>query len=179
MPRQYSNVTKPAKVPRLSGGYLWSDEVNKCFYQFGGEFIDASSLKPFNLMTYDVILDQWNDTNVVNNDKNTVRPAYGAGTQAESRGLGFYYGGWVSNRTTPGWKGPSMALSSIVQFNFTTGNLRNVSHPDGIGRAEGQMVFLPVSDGGVLIYFGGVEDPYRNGTSVAVSICCCRLCVRS
>ena len=49
----------------------------------------------------------------------------------------------------------------------------------GVGRAEGQMVFLPVSDGGLLVYFGGVEDTYRNGSYNAVSqhrlYCCFRL----
>jgi hypothetical protein len=56
-----------------------------------------------------------------------------------------------------------------VQFNYTTGNLKNSTHPDNIGRAEGQMVFLPASDNGLLVYFGGIEDPTRNGTVVAVS----------
>jgi hypothetical protein len=168
-PRQYANLSKPASVPSLSGAYLWADEVNKCFYQFGGAFPGTDTPKDFGMWTYDVILNQWNTTAYISSDKNWQRPAYGAGAQIESRGLGFYYGGWLSNRTTPGWKGPAMALSSIVQFNFTTGNLRNSSHPDGVGRAEGQMVSLPVSDGGLLIYFGGVEDPYRNGTYNAVS----------
>jgi hypothetical protein len=169
-PVQYSNLSKPASVPSLSGGYLWADEVNKCFYQFGGAFQDGDSPTDFSMWTYDVILNIWNSTKYVSSDKNWERPAYGAGAQVDSRGLGFYYGGWLNNRTTPGWKGPPVALSSIVQYNFTTGNLRNNTHPDGIGRAEGQMVFLPVSDGGLLIYFGGVEDPYHNGTYNAASM---------
>lgn len=168
-PMQHANLSKPANIPSLSGAYLWADEVNKCFYQFGGEFAEGDTPKDFSIWTYDVLLNQWNSTNYVTSEKIWQRSSYGAGAQAESRGLGFYYGGWVSNRTTPGWKGPPMALSSIVQFNFTTGNLKNSTHPDGIGRAEGQMVFLPVSDGGVLIYFGGIEDRYHNGSYNAVS----------
>jgi hypothetical protein len=97
------------------------------------------------------------------------RPSYGAGTQVESSGLGFYYGGWISSRSTPGWKGAPMALSSLVQFDFTKNEIRNDSHPDGIGRAEGQLLYLPVSDNGILVYFGGVEDAGRNGTYTAVS----------
>jgi hypothetical protein len=166
---QHANLSKPANIPNLSGGYLWADEVNKCFYQFGGEFEDGVTPKEFSIWTYDVLLDQWNSTKTISTEKVWQRPSYGAGAQAESRGLGFYYGGWVSNKTTPGWKGPPMALSSIVQYSFTTGTLKNSTHPDGIGRAEGQMVFLPVSDGGILIYFGGIEDPYHNGSYTAVS----------
>lgn len=167
-PRQYSNLSKPANIPRLSGGHLWADEVNKCFYQFGGEFLESSA-SDFGLWTYDVILNQWNSTKFVSSEKNLQRPAFGAGAHSESRGLGFYYGGWVSNKTTPGWEGPPLALSSIMQFDFTTGNLKNSTHPDGIGRAEGQMVFLPASDNGMLVYFGGIGDPYRNGSATAVS----------
>jgi hypothetical protein len=169
-PAQHSNLSKPASVPSLSGGILWADEVNKCFYQFGGAYQDGDSPKDFGMWTYDVVLNQWNTTSYVSSDKNLLRPAFGAGTQVDSRGLGFYYGGWLSNRTTPGWRGPPMALSSIVQFNFTTGNIRNNTHPDGIGRAEGQMVYLPVSDNGLLLYFGGIEDLYHNGSYNAANM---------
>jgi hypothetical protein len=168
-PGQHNNLSKPASVPSLSGGYLWADEANKCFYQFGGAFPVGQSPKDFGMWTYDVILNQWNITDYKTSDNNWQRPAYGAGTQVESRGLGFYYGGWLNNRTTPGWQGPPVASSSIVTFNFTTGNLRKRDHTDGVGRAEGQMVFLPVSDNGLLVYFGGIEDTYRNGTYFAVS----------
>jgi hypothetical protein len=149
-PNQYANLSKPANIPSLSGGYLWADEVNKCFYQFGGEYTEGNTPKDFSIWTYDVLLNQWNTTNPISSEKMWQRPAYGAGTQAESRGTGYYYGGYISNRSTPGWKGPPMALSSIVQFDFTTGNLRNSTHPDGIGRAEGQLLYLPASDGGLL-----------------------------
>jgi hypothetical protein len=169
-PNQYANLSKPANIPSLSGGYLWADEVNKCFYQFGGEVPEGTNPKDFGIWTYDVILDQWNSTSYVSSEKVWQRPSFGAGTQVESRGLGFYYGGWVNNRTTPGWKGPTTALASMVQFNFTTGSLRNNTHPDGTGRAEGQLIYLPVSDNGILVYFGGVEDPYHNGNYTAVSV---------
>jgi hypothetical protein len=144
--------------------------VNKAFYQWGGEYPDGSAPKDFGIWTYDVLLDQWNVTDYKSSEKNWQRPAYGAGTQVDSRGLGFWYGGYISNRTTPGYKGPPVALNSMVQFDFTTGNLRNSTHPDGIGRAEGQLLYLPASDGGLLVYFGGVEDTYRNGSYSPVSL---------
>jgi hypothetical protein len=107
---------------------------------------------------------------MISTQRDWQRPAFGAGTQVESRGLGFYYGGWLSNRTTPGWQGPPMALNSIVQFDFTTGVMKNFTRPDKIGRAEGQIVFLPISDSSVLIYFSRIEDPYHNGSYNAVSL---------
>ncbi|KAK5013024.1 hypothetical protein LTR39_003853 [Cryomyces antarcticus] len=42
----------------------------------------------------------------------------------------------------------------------------NNSGPDTTGRAEGVMVYLPASERGLLVYFGGILDPYKNGTTV-------------
>lgn len=153
----------------MSGGYLWADETNKCFYQFGGEYT-AGTPSDFSLWTYDVLLNQWNSTEYTSSEKSLERLSFGAGTQVDSLGLGYYFGGWLNNRTTPKWTGPDIATSHLVEFDFTKGILKNNTGPDDIGRAEGQLVFLPVSDKGVLIYFGGIEDPYHNGTSIAVRL---------
>ncbi|KAH7377909.1 hypothetical protein DE146DRAFT_682658 [Phaeosphaeria sp. MPI-PUGE-AT-0046c] len=57
-------------------------------------------------------------------------------------------------------------LVASCDCDFTTGDLRNNTHPDGIGQAEGQMMYLPVSYGGLLVYFGGIEDTYRMGATL-------------
>jgi len=168
MPMQ-SAYSKPGHIPTVSGGYTWADETNKCFYQFGGEFAPGTSPMDFSMWTYDVLLNQWNTTETIG-EKNPQRVSYGAGTQVESRGLGFYFGGWLSNKTTPGWTGPPMATSGLMRFDMSTGDLQNTTGPDDIGRAEGQLVFLPVSDSGVLVYFGGIEDSYRNGSFDAANM---------
>jgi hypothetical protein len=169
MPIQYANLTKNATVPSVSGGVLWADEVNKCFYLFGGQF--QSNPTDFSFWAYDVVLNQWNETDYTSNVNSLQRVAYGAGTQVEELGFGFYYGGWVSNLTVPNWNGPPVATSNLIWFDFTKGTLNNnTGPPDGVGRAEGQMVYLPASDGGLLVYFGGVEDPFHNGTSVAANM---------
>ena len=170
MPVQYANLSKPANVPSVSGGYLWADETNKCFYQFGGEYTAGSSPSDFSIWTYDILLNQWNNTEYTSSERLLQRLSFGAGTQVESLGLGYYYGGWLNNRTTPGWTGPDMATNHMVEFDFTTGVLKNNSGPDDVGRAEGQLIFLPASDKGVLIYFGGIEDQFHNGSSLAVSL---------
>jgi hypothetical protein len=174
MPSQYANLTKNATVPSVSGGVLWADEINKCFYMFGGQF--QSNPSDFNFWAYDTVLDQWNETKYTSNVQSLQRVAFGAGTQVQELGLGFYYGGWMSNLTSPNWNGPPVATSNLITFDFSAGTLNNNSGPaDGIGRAEGQMVYLPASDGGLLAYFGGVQDPYHNGTSVAVCTTLARL----
>jgi len=44
----------------------------------------------------------------------------------------------------------------------------NNSAIDSVGRAEGTMVYIPASAGGMLIYFGGAQYPYDNETAIAV-----------
>jgi hypothetical protein len=130
--------------------------------------LPGESPTEFSLWTYDIVLNQWNSTNYTSNSPTFQRVSFGAGATIQGLGLGFYYGGWMNGRTTPGWDSASIATGSLVQFDFNKGTLRNNSGPDATGRAEGQMVHLPVSDSGILIYFGGIEDPYQNGTVVAV-----------
>ncbi|EXL65429.1 hypothetical protein FOPG_18346 [Fusarium oxysporum f. sp. conglutinans race 2 54008] len=38
--------------------------------------------------------------------------------------------------------------------------------PDDTERAEGVLTFIPASDRGMLVYFGGVQDPGHNGTMI-------------
>ncbi|KAJ4361305.1 hypothetical protein N0V95_002007 [Ascochyta clinopodiicola] len=170
-PPQYANLSKPTDIPSVSGGIIWPDEANKCFYQFGGEFT-AGRPSEFSMHTYDVLLDQWNLTgNRAAGVSTTQRAAYGAGTHIEGLGLGFYLGGWMSNQTSPDWTGPPVATADLVRFEYSTGFLYNTSGPgDNVGRAEGQMVYLPVSDSGVLAYFGGIEDQYQNGTAAPANM---------
>ncbi|KAF2847935.1 hypothetical protein T440DRAFT_455188 [Plenodomus tracheiphilus IPT5] len=168
MPPQSNNLTKPKNVPSVSGGYTWSDNTNKCFYQFGGEYADGPPTE-FTMWTYDVLLDQWNST-ATNGEKLPQRVSFGAGTQAEDRGFGFYFGGWLNNNTTPDWQGPPLATSGLMRFDFSTGELKNISGPDDSGRAEGHLTYLPLSDAGLLVYFGGIEDQYHNGSYAAANM---------
>lgn len=169
MPQQYANLTKGSSVPSVSGGILWADEVNKVFHLFGGEY--QSSPEDFTFWTYDTVLDQWNETNDYQSNVNSIqRVSFGAGTVAQELGLGFYYGGWLSNQSVPGWTGPPMATSHLIRYDMTRGDLNNSTGPDDIGRAEGVMLYLPASDGGLLVYFGGIEDPYANGSFIGANM---------
>src|SRR5690349_12999052 len=112
MPNQYANLSKASEVPSVSGGILWADEVNKCFYLYGGEY--QGNPADFTFWAYDTILNQWNETKYKSNvNVNSIqRASYGAGTQLNELGLGFYYGGWTNNHTTPGWTGNPVASNS-------------------------------------------------------------------
>lgn len=71
----------------------------------------------------------------------------------------------MNNKTTPGFQGQRM-ISGMVKFDMDKQKFTNFTGPDHAGRAEGGLSFLPVSDAGMLVYFGGVMDPPRNGTVV-------------
>jgi hypothetical protein len=166
MPQLHANLTKNSTIPSVSGGILWADDVNKVFYLYGGEF--QNTPQDFTFWQYDTILDRWNLT-----DDNTLagitRVSYGAGTSISELGFGFYLGGWVNSQNVPEWSGAPLATSNLIKYDMNANAWTNNTGPDSTGRAEGVMVYLPASDGGLLVYFGGIMDPYKNGTIVGVS----------
>ncbi|UZP36766.1 hypothetical protein NXS19_004582 [Fusarium pseudograminearum] len=96
--------------------------------------------------------------------------SYGAGVSISSRGEAYYYGGWLSNSSIEGWSGPPKASSGLIKYEMDANSWSNLTGPDGTGRAEGAMVFIPVGDGGMLVYFGGTQDLYGNGTLTPQSL---------
>ncbi|KAF2840717.1 hypothetical protein M501DRAFT_1014715 [Patellaria atrata CBS 101060] len=161
MPQLYANLTKDGPVPDVSGGILWADEVNKMLYLYGGEHSDIP--EDFTFWSYDTLYDRWDQREVLNSIQ---RVSYGAGVTVNERAEGYYLGGWLNNKTVPGWTGDPVATNTIIRYNLIEDTWSNFTGPDSTGRAEGVMVYLPASDGGLLIYFGGILDPFRNGTVV-------------
>ncbi|KAF2271331.1 uncharacterized protein EI97DRAFT_437964 [Westerdykella ornata] len=168
MPMQYANLTKDNRVPNVFGGVLWSDEVNKCFYLYGGEFQNVP--QEFSFWAYDTLLNQWNETKYESNVNSLQRVSFGAGTQVEELGRGYYLGGYLNNHTSPDWTGDAIATSDFVTYDFTRGIFTNSSGPDSIGRSEGSLHYLPASDGGLLVYFGGVEASGQNGSLIGANM---------
>lgn len=78
----------------------------------------------------------------------------------------YYYGGYLSNASVPDWNGRPRATSNLVRYKMDGNLWTKLAGPDDIRRAEGVMTFIPASDGGMLVYFGGVQDPDRNGTMI-------------
>ncbi|KAJ9642294.1 hypothetical protein H2199_004674 [Coniosporium tulheliwenetii] len=161
MPQLHANLSKSSSVPSVSGGVLWADELNKVFYLYGGEY--QTNPEGFNLWAYDTINNTWYTAGPTNSIQ---RVAWGAGVAVNEIGAGFYLGGWLNENTVPGWRGTPVATNALIRYDFDTQQWTNSTGPDETGRAEGIMVYMPVSDGGLLISFGGVLDPYRNGTVV-------------
>ncbi|ROW17560.1 hypothetical protein VPNG_00897 [Cytospora leucostoma] len=170
MPQLRANLSKNASVPSVSGGALWGDDVNKRFYLFGGEYHGDTPPAPFSLYAYDALNDWWDDLGPVSGSSSggsVINPvSYGAGVGISELGLGFYYGGWLSNDSVAGWEGAPVATTGLVKFDMDQGTWTNNSGPDSVRRAGGSMDYIPASDGGMLVYFGGARDPQGNGSTV-------------
>ncbi|KAH9887524.1 hypothetical protein F4778DRAFT_786364 [Xylariomycetidae sp. FL2044] len=162
MPQLYANLSKNESIPDVNGGILWADDVNKKFYLFGGEYYQVPP-NPLELYEYDVLEDIWKSLGASTQGISAV--SYGAGVSISSTGQAYYYGGWLSNDSMPDWTGSRLATGGLVQYDMDAMTWSNGTGPDDKKRAEGVMVYIPASDGGMLVYFGGVMDE-GNGTIV-------------
>ena len=152
-PPLYANLSKNGSIPDLVGGTLWADNVNKRFYLFGGEYFQTPP-SAYKLLSYDAIYNQWDSFGPPSISISAV--AWGAGVSISERGEGYYLGGWTSNTTTPGYTGDPVATNSLIKYDMDTNVWTQNSGPDAMLRAEGVMVYIPASDRGLLVYFGGI-----------------------
>lgn len=156
MPPPYANLSKNSSIPNVHGGILWPDDVNKRLYLFGGEFYQETPWS-FSLYAYDIINDHW-DNYGSPRSSDVVGVSYGAGVAISNRGEGYYYGGWINDATDADWNDTGMLTSYMIRYDMDANSWANMTGPDDVGRAEGVMVHLPVGDGGMLIYFGGIRS---------------------
>ncbi|KZM21775.1 hypothetical protein ST47_g7169 [Ascochyta rabiei] len=165
-PTQYKNLTKHSEVPSVSGGVLWPDITNKLFYLFGGEYNDVASVQPFTKLWYfDVVYNTWNQTSPSPTQSGISWPAFGSGIVTEG-GTAYYYGGYLSNKTTPKWNSDPLMLSSLISFDMDTQTWSNQTY-DSTSRAGGSLQYLPASASGILVYFGGIEGDSEGGVRYA------------
>ncbi|KAM5523955.1 cell wall anchored protein [Fusarium oxysporum f. sp. phaseoli] len=161
VPPFYTNLSKSNSIPSVHGGILWEDSVNKRLYLYGGEYYRKPP-PPFKLYSYDILYNTWKS---LGRPTEQIKAAsYGAGVSIPERGEAYYYGGWLSNASVEGWKGPPRASNGLIIYDMDINGFQNLEGPDRIGRAEGVMVYIPIGDLGVLVYFGGSKDLYGNGT---------------
>ncbi|KAH7187040.1 hypothetical protein DER44DRAFT_681191 [Fusarium oxysporum] len=159
-------LSKNDTIPSTNGGILWEDTVNRRLYLYGGEYYETpSSDEFFSLWSYDILYNKWEDYGPATG-KGVVNEAssYGAGISIPSRGEAYYYGGWLNDKSVPGWKGPPRATNGMIKYTMQGNSWKNLTGPDRIRRAEGIMASIPLGDAGMLVYFGGIQDLYGNGT---------------
>ncbi|KAK5122577.1 hypothetical protein LTR85_003840 [Meristemomyces frigidus] len=169
-PVEYANLSKPADVPSVQGGILWADTANRIFYLYGGEY-NWTTPPPsqFTLWAYDAIYDTWNATPSDVSAAGISSVSFGAGVVVDDRALAYYYGGWQINATILGWDGQPIAQPGLIQYDMLKNEWTNVTFIDGTPRAEGVMFYIPASDAGMLVYFGGVQQT-SNGSYTGVPL---------
>ncbi|KAF2749188.1 hypothetical protein M011DRAFT_475920 [Sporormia fimetaria CBS 119925] len=158
---QHTIVVKNDSVPSVNGGILWADEANKIVYQYGGEYNNGKP-NDFQLWYYDVAYNTWNISKPAGVE--VQRASWGAGAVAQDRAIGYYYGGWLTGASVPGYEART-PVSGMVVYDMLANTFRNESGPDDIPRAEGVMQYVPVGDAGLLVYFGGIEFSEGNGNA--------------
>lgn len=143
-------------MPSVQGGILWPDNANKLFYLYGGQYSGASPV-PFDLWAFDTITETWNRTLADSSQGDINRASFGAGVTVEDRAWSYYFGGWLSSESVPGWTGPPLALNSMLKYDMVANTWTNNTYKDMRPSAEGAMLYIPASDAGMLVYFGGLE----------------------
>ncbi|KAF3905646.1 hypothetical protein ABW21_db0204761 [Orbilia brochopaga] len=167
MPPLQTNLrSKPANVPNVAGGTLWADATNKKLYLYGGKFTNAQPV-PFNLWMYDTLYDTWQVVNQTGaatgngngngNGFNVARIYNGASAVVERLGMGYYLGGYVGPESQYGYSGDEFAVASLLSYDMIANVWKNDTIPNATPRAEGVMLYVPISDNGMLVAFGGVE----------------------
>lgn len=82
-------------------------------------------------------------------------PAFGAGTTTDE-GVGYYYGGYLNEKSVLGWNGAPLMLNSILSYDMNKGKWKNQTYEE-TPRAEGSLHYIPAGERGMLVYLGGVE----------------------
>jgi hypothetical protein len=161
--------------PIVAGGALWADTINSKLFAFGGYFPEST---PVPFQTWSMYESSsgsrsWKTETVQGDTMSYV--AHGMAAIAQDAGVGYYLGGYLDEGTIPGWNTERMYTSSLVSFDMVAGNYVNATGPDGMGRGEGLMIFMPASTAGILVYFGGLIQDWETGTVDAVSSNCSNL----
>jgi hypothetical protein len=144
------------------------------FYLFGGEYVNTEEVKQrdaqgFTLWYYDILYDTWNWSKYHDSQDAVRWPAFGAGAVSDF-GMAYYYGGYLTNKSDYGTDGERVMQNSLISYDMDEGWWENHTW-DNTRRAEGSLLYLPASDVGMLIYFGGLETNEANGEVVYVSLC--------
>ncbi len=164
VPQLHANLSKNSSIPDVSGGVLWPDAVNKRFYLYGGDYPNDIAPNNPQLLSYDILYNQWESFGAPEVGIESV--SWGGAVGISELGQGYVLGGWLSNNSVPGWTGSPLATSTLIEYQMDSGVWTNSTGPDTTPRAEGAMVYLPASETGLLVYFGGLTQPFLNGTTV-------------
>ena len=143
---------------------LWPDQVNKNFYLFGGSY-NGSRIPDYNdLWSYDTIYNNWTKVTPDGTQLDISWPSLGA-SDVTDEGVAYHYGGYVGNDSAAGWTGRTVMQNSLVKYDMNTNKWDSRVYEDRTPRAEGNLHYIPASQRGMLVHFGGLEQKDADNTS--------------
>ena len=155
----------------LYSGFMFTDELE--IYTYGGlPSPYATSLPPADFVygyrlyedSPDVVMPELGPFSIMLPDGITRYITDGAGVSVPSEKLAFYIGGMTASEPTSFDAGEAQVSSDLfIKMNMSVPGALNASKQtlptDVISRANGQLVWLPVSSQGLLVLLGGVVYP--------------------
>lgn len=134
------------------------------FYLFGGVNADTKVHDTASLWSYDTIYNNWTEVVPDGTQLDISWPSFGA-SDVSDEGVAYYYGGYLGNGSVAGWTGDTIMLNSLVEYDLKTNKWDNRTYDDRTPRAEGSLHYIPASQRGMLVYFGGMEQGTDGNTS--------------
>ncbi|KAJ6132649.1 hypothetical protein N7471_007864 [Penicillium samsonianum] len=102
----------------------------------------------------------------------TIQPSrleYGVYTNAPAIQAGFWIGGYRDSGTTPSITDSTKEYGTgLIQLNTTTGQYTSLDGPYEAVQ-EGSLSYVPVGDGGILVYIGGDVPSIKDGINATMS----------
>ena len=121
----------------------------------------------FTLWFYDTIYNTWNRSASDASQARIKWPAYGAGTVTDE-GVAYWYGGYLTENSDSSYRGSDFMMNNLISYDMNNRRWNNNTW-DQTRRAEGSLHYIPASEGGMLVYFGGVETNRTGGQTTFVS----------
>ncbi|TDZ26010.1 Kelch repeat-containing protein [Colletotrichum orbiculare MAFF 240422] len=161
--------TPKTGAPKLNKQALWRDPAATAFYAWGGITSYFAQPPANELWRFEVDGaggGAWARAATPRNNLVALAQLVRAtdGAFAQSKDVGYYFGGFASEQTDTSVSGPDsyLAVPGLVAYNMTSGDLKNVSSTGfgGWGNLVGGAAqFVPFGTDGLLVFMGGGQGP--------------------
>lgn len=115
--------------------------------------------------SFDTIYNNWS---VIDNDPSLdfiKAPSFGASAVDQNSGVAYSYGGFVrEGASNPRQGGGRTPARELVRYDMVQNQWKNVRVFENTARSSGALFYIPASDEGMLVYFGGVQFDDRNNS---------------
>ncbi|KAL2833737.1 hypothetical protein BDW59DRAFT_138116 [Aspergillus cavernicola] len=146
-------------VPKLKDQALWSNRDNTTLFSYGGR--GASDTSPDDgVWTYNITDGSWQ---VQQTSVKPVRLLSGAYVDVPEIQSAYWLGGYQDSDTSPSITDDTKNYATgMIQFNTTSEEFTQLRAPF-TPVEEGALVYIPIGELGILVFFGGEVPSIQNG----------------